>query len=192
MAEALKVGFAQGKPGGHGVTAEGEDEVGMAFGNKVQRIAHVQSGDGAPRAFDKTAFGARKGNGGAVIALTQPPGNNADDALVPVGFKQADGAGCAGVEVLQAGFGGLLHGAFNIAPRAVVLFQRAGKVERGGSVIGEQTFNAQTHVVQPPGGVQARGGGKAQVKGGGALWRACGDGKERAQARLHPPCADAL
>ncbi len=52
--------FAQGGAGGHGVAAEAEEQTGGALGDKVERIAQVQSGNRAAGTLDDAAFAGRE------------------------------------------------------------------------------------------------------------------------------------
>ena len=63
---------------------------------------------------------------------------------------------------------------------------------RARGVVGEQAFDAQRHVRQAAGGVDARAEREAEVEAGGARRIAAGDREQRRHAGLHAPGADAL
>ena len=59
----------------------------------------------------------------------------------------------------------------------------AGQFVRAAGVVGQQAFDAQRHVRQAPGGVDARAQGKAEVEGGGSIRLARSGGEQRGHAR---------
>jgi hypothetical protein len=67
--EARQVAFAQRQAGGGGVAAEAQQQVGVALGDQVQRVAQVQAGDRAARAFSSPALprGQRQRSDGAAF-----------------------------------------------------------------------------------------------------------------------------
>ena len=67
----------------------------------------------------------------------------------------------------------------------------ASSAARAG-VVGEQAFDAERHVRQPPGGVDARADREAEVEAAGARRVAPGRREQRRDARLHAAGADAL
>ncbi len=71
----------------------------------------------------------------------------------------------------------LAHGGFDLASLAVDAIQRARQLVRALRVVGDQAFDAQPHVAQTPGGVEARRQRKTQVEGGGACGAAPGRGQ---------------
>lgn len=82
-AEALEVSLAQGEAGSGGVPAEFHQELRVALGYQVQGVAQVHAGDGAARTLDFTVVAAREGDCGAVEAVLDARGNDADNTLVP-------------------------------------------------------------------------------------------------------------
>ena len=68
---------------------------------------------------------------------------------------------------------------------------RASSSARAG-VVGQQAFDAQRHVGQPAGGVDARAQREAEVEGGGRLRLAAGGGEQAGQAAGQRAGADAL
>ena len=64
--------------------------------------------------------------------------------------------------------------------------------QRAAGVVGDQAFDAERHVGQPAGGVEARPEHEAQVVGGRARGIAAGRLEQRGDARLHAARAYAL
>ena len=77
------------------------------------------------------------------------------------------------------------HIAFNDTTFAVDAVERARQLIGARRVIGQQAFNAQRHIRQAPGGVDARPQGKAKVKGRGLGRLATRSNKKRCQPFWH-------
>ena len=96
-------------------------------------------------------------------------GHNADHAFVKVGVEDADRGRWLLVFVEQ-GLGNqkrlLAHTAFDLAAFAVDAVQGLGQLVRARGVVGQQAFNAQRHVRQAPGRVNARPQRKAEIERG--------------------------
>ena len=99
-------------------------------------------------------------------------GHDADHAFVEVGVEHADGRRrlLAFVEQRLGDQQRLLaHVALDLAPLAVDAVQRARQFVGARRVVGQQAFDAQRHVGQPAGRVDARAQREAEVEGGGRL-----------------------
>ena len=95
--------------------------------------------------------------------------HNADHPFVEVGVKHADGGGgCVFVHKHRLGdqHGLLAHATFDLAAFAVDGVQGFGQFVGAAGVIGQQAFDAQGHVGQTTGGIDAGAECKAEVKGG--------------------------
>ena len=69
----------------------------------------------------------------------------------------------------------------SISRRSRLMASSCARVRRRAGVVGQQAFDAQRHVGQAPGGVDARPQRKAEVEGGGLGGRPAG-GENRRQA----------
>jgi hypothetical protein len=83
------------------------------------------------------------------------------------------------------------HAALDVAPLAVDAVEHARQLFGAARVVGQQALDAQRHVGQPAGRVDARAQGKAEVEGGGHRRRAARGLEERGHARGHGAGADA-
>jgi hypothetical protein len=93
----------------------------------------------------------------------------------------------------QPGHGAFfLHAGLDAAAFAVELVELWAMLMARAHVVGDQAFDAQRHVGQAAGGVEARAEGEAQVEGGGPGGVAAGGGKQGADAGLHAVGAHAL
>ncbi len=77
-----------GQPRRHGMPAEGVKQIRHLLGDPVQPVAQVKTRNGAPRPFQPTVPGGRKGDHGPVCLVLDARRQNADDALVPVRTKK--------------------------------------------------------------------------------------------------------
>ena len=66
------------------MSAEFQNQIGMAFGHQVQSIAQVQIGNGTPRTAHFAVVGRRKHDGRTIKTVFEAAGNNADHALMEV------------------------------------------------------------------------------------------------------------
>ena len=172
--ERIEVFFGNGAARRHGVAAKTQQHAGVAFGHQVECVAQVKPRDRAPRPFQLMLL-ARCGaggedKGGAVQLVFDAGGHDADHTFVKVGVKHANsGWRLIGFVEQRLGNGKrlLAHVAFNVAALAVDAIQHFGQLVAARGVVGEQAFNAQRHVRQAPGGVDAGPQGKAKVKRGG-------------------------
>ena len=108
----------------------------------------------------------REGDGGAMGLFADSGGQDANHALMPVLVEQGQAPGQAfdveghgGQQVLGLGF----HVFFDAAAFAVEVVQFPGQAQGFVAAVGEQAGDADAHVVQPAGGVQARAHHKAEV-----------------------------
>ena len=186
LLKALEVIFTQGGSGGHGVAAKADEQTGGAFGDKVEGIAQMQAGDGAARAFDDAAFARSKGKDRAVEFVLDPRGEDADDAFVPAGVEEGNaGGGIVDGHAFEQVQGLFLHVGFDVAAFAVEGIELLGDLQGAGGVVGEQAFDTQAHVGEPPGGVQARAEDEAEIHGRGFARVAPGGFEEGGEAGLH-------
>jgi hypothetical protein len=72
------------------VPAEAQQQARRALGKQVEGIAQVQAGDRTARSLDLAAAAAREGKYRTVQPFLDACGDDADDALVPVGIEQRD------------------------------------------------------------------------------------------------------
>ena len=136
--------------------------------NHGQGVADVQAGDGAGRAFEVFAVVVGgEGDGRPMGLFADSGGQDADHALVPVLVEQGQPPGQAfnveghgGKQVLSLGF----HVFFDAAAFAVEVVQFPGEAQGFVAAVGEQAGDADTHIVQPAGGVQARANHEAEVR----------------------------
>ena len=89
----------------------------------------------------------------------------------------------------QLGLGLLAHAGLDVAPLTVDRVELPGQFGGARRVVGQQAFDAQGHVRQAPGRVQARPERKAEVEAAGALRIARRRGEEGCHARLHAALA---
>ena len=175
-AKALEMFHADGATSGHGVAAKAQQHIGVAFGEQIQRIAQMKTGDRAARALElmRLALGLAGGKhkGGAVQPVFDARGDDADHAFVKFGVKHADGRrGAAAVlaQPLGQGKGLLAHIALQVLALAVDAVQRLGQFQRLAKVVGQQAFDADGHVRQAPRRIDARPQGKAKILRAGLL-----------------------
>ena len=162
--------------GRHRMAAEAQQHAGVALGHQVQRIAQVKAGDRAARALELVLLArrlaGREHEGRAVQLVLDARGDDAHHAFVEVGVEHADGGGrlLAFVEQRFHDLHRLLaHAALDVAALAVDRVQRARQLVAARRVVGQQAFDAQRHVRQPAGGVDARAEREAEVERGGDL-----------------------
>jgi hypothetical protein len=157
----------QGEAGGGGVAAVLEDHAGQAAVHQIQGVAQVQAGDGAAGAAQQAVAGVGEDEGGAVVAFLQARGQQAHHALVPARVEQDDAGAVGDLDAVQQGQGLVLHFRFDAAPFPVELVQFAGQGQGMIAVGCQQTFDAQAHVGEAAGGVEAGADGEAQVLAAG-------------------------
>ena len=174
--EGVEVLFGNGAAGRHGVAAKFDQHAGVALGYQVERVAQVKAGNRAARALEHVGLPRRvaggEDEGRAVQPVFQPRGDDADHAFVKVGVEHGQGRrrDRIGVEQPLGDLHRLLaHAAFDFAPLAVDAVERGGQLGRARRVVGQQQLDAQRHVGQAAGGVDARAECKAEIKGGGLL-----------------------
>lgn len=127
-------------------------------------------------------------------ALLDARGDDADDALVPVGVEERDAGALAGRRVARVGVGQgqflevgerlLLHTGLDLLAFAVERVELLRDAERAPGVVGDQALDAERHVGQPPGGAR-RGPTMKPRSVDVAFGRvAAGGAKERGDARV--------
>src|SRR5712691_1481111 len=166
-------------------------QAGGALGDEIQRVAKMQSRDGAPRALDFAGRALRKREGRSVVAVLDAPCEDPDHALVPRRVVEADAARLADGELREELLGLEPHVCLDRAPLLVELIELLRYVEGAPAVRSDQALDPEAHVRKAPGGVEPRREQESQVEGAGARRIAAGDGEERAHAFLHPARADA-
>ncbi|MNU84249.1 hypothetical protein D3C71_739620 [compost metagenome] len=164
----------------------------MALGYQVQRVAQMHVGDRAAGTADFVVARGREGQRWPPEFFLQARGHQSHDALVPARIEYADGGARRRAGFFHRGQRLFAHLGFDRAAFAVDVVELAGHFQRLRFVVGGQAGDAQAHVGQPAGGVDARTQGKAQVEAVGAARLAAGDGEQRAQARLQAAAAHAL
>ena len=68
----------------HRVSAEFQNQIGMAFGHQIQSVAQVQVGNGAARTAHFAVVRRSEHDGRAVEAVFEAAGDDADHALMKV------------------------------------------------------------------------------------------------------------
>ncbi len=163
LLEVVKIFLCDGAARRHGVAAKAQQHARVALGHQIQRVAQVEAWDGAARAFELVLL-ARRGAGrkhkrGAVQFVLDARGHDADHAFMKVGVEHTNGGRRFFVFVKQRfsdGKGLLAHAAFNLAALAVDAVQHLGQFVTARDVVGQQALNAQRHVGQAAGRVDAR------------------------------------
>ncbi len=136
----------------------------MLAGDDRQGITDVKALHRAPRALEQAITGVGEGDGRAEIALFHARRQNTDHALMPLGVEQAQAIGHRfHRQVLELGQGLALHALFDGFAVLVHAIQLRGHFPCGRKIGGEQAFDAQTHIVQTPGGVEPWPEDEAQV-----------------------------
>ncbi len=171
--------------------AEAQEQVRFALRDEIQRVAQMQTRNRAAGAADLAGTGGSKGEGRAVMAILDSPGEDADHPLVPARVIQADAGGLAHRELRHQLVGLRLHVGFDGAPLAVEVVELPRDLERAPAVVGRQALDSQAHVGQAPGRVQPRPEQKSEIESAGARGIASGNGEQRAHAFLHAARADA-
>ena len=153
-----------GQAGCHRVSAEFQNQVGMAFGYQIQRVAQVQLGDGASRTAHFAVVRRGEDDGGAVETVFQTACHDADYALVEVvavnrqrGLPERQCFGEARQRVVE-------HGLFDFAPFDVEVVQLCRQRLCRCVVVGQKAGDADGHIVQPSGGIDARAQRKTHVE----------------------------
>src|SRR6266849_9635303 len=72
------------------VPAEAQKQARFALRDEIQRVAQMQARNRPARAADLAGTGRGEGEGRAVVAILDAPGEDADHALVPARVIQAD------------------------------------------------------------------------------------------------------
>ncbi len=172
--EGAQVFPAQAEAGGGGMAAVFQDDAGDAPVHQIQRVAQVQAGDGSAGAAQQAVAGVGEDEGGPVVAFLEPRSQQPHHALVPARVEQDDAGAVVDLDAVQQGQGLILHVRFDAAPFPVELVEFPGQGQGVVPVGREQAFDAPAHVGQPPGGVEARTDGVAQVFAAGAGQGAAG------------------
>ncbi len=135
VAEAAEIGLAQRQARRRGVAAELEYQSGMAHGDPVERVAQVQSRNGAPRAPDLVRVAARERDGRAVKAVLDARRRRCRSR--PGASRDRRGSGCrlsSAAMASSAASAVLLHAGFDLAPLAVEAVEfRGDRQPRGRS-----------------------------------------------------------
>ncbi len=174
LLEGVEVLFREGAAGRHRVAAEAQQHARVALGHEVERVAQVKAGDGAARALELVLaagrLARREDEGRAVQPVLQPRGDDADHALVEVGVEHAQRGRrlLAGLEQRLGQLQRLLaHAALDLAALAVDGVEALRQFGAARRVVGQQAFDAERHVRQPAGRIDARPEREAEVEGGG-------------------------
>ena len=197
--EYRKLVACNGAAGGGGVAAEFEQHARMALGQQIQGVAQMKTRNRTARSLEFMRLAGRaaggKHEGRPMPCVLDARGHDAHYALVKPLVKYANGGRRHGVGIEQLagqGQGMFAHAAFGVAPLAVdgveLLCERCGM----GRVVAEQEFDAEPHIGQPSGGVDARPQGKAQIERGSGLYRTPGHGKQGGHACRLLAAPDAL
>ncbi len=165
--EARQIGLGEREAGGERVAAELREQARGALGREVERVAQVEAGDRAPRALELAAGAAGEHDGRTMVAVLEPPGDDADDALMPIGVEEAERVRIRLGAVDGAGFERgqrlFLHRRLDVAALAVQPVELGGERHRRRLGVGEQAADAERHVGETAGGVEAGAGHETQV-----------------------------
>ncbi len=190
--EFAQVVFGQGQSGRGRVAAEALQQLGMALGHQIERVAQVQAGNRAAGAFEFAFVAAGEGEGRAVQLLLDAAGEDADHALVPVRVEQRQAGAALGIEVFEQDVGRLAHVGFDGAALAVDArrARRAMLRARAGSSVISASMPSDMSASRP---AALRRGPRAKPRSKVPALRriAAGDGEQGLDARLHAACADA-
>ena len=144
----------------------------------------MQPADRASGTFDFALDAAREGDRRAMKFILDARGDNADHALMPLRVIEAQGVAAGVGGLLKCCERGFLHLSLDASALAVqgVQLLRDGLRARG--VVGNQAFNAERHIGQSSGGVQAWAYGEAEIVRAGARRITRGHTQQRGNARL--------
>ena len=130
-----------------------------------------------------------------MVPVLEPPGDDADHALVPIRVEQAErvGIGVGGVDRagVERGERLFLHRRLDVAALAVQPVELGGERQRRRIGLGEQATDADRHVGEPAGGIEAGTGDETQVVARRPARIAPRGGEQRAHAGLRAAGADA-
>ena len=149
---------------------------GMALGDEVERIAQMEAGDRAARALQqrrrrraRTRRSAGAG-GPSARAATMPttPSWNAGSKIDERRRNVVAGL----LALLEQRLGLLVHARLDVAPLAVDRVERLASSARAPRLVGEQALDAERHVGEAAGGVEARPDREAEVGGAARAGRA--------------------
>ena len=178
---------------GHCVAAEAFDEIRSPFAYVIECVAQMHAFDRAAGALQKSVFVVgRKSDDRAIDLFLDAACDKPHDALMPVRFKKSNGGAMLPVHVADERIGIELHGAFELAALAVERIEFERKRLRFVKAFGEQTLNADAHLGQTPGRVDARRNAEGEVARRGGRRIASCDCKERIDARTGKASANAV
>src|SRR2546426_5235217 len=182
-AEALVIRFGDRQSCRLRVAAEALDQARRALGDEIEAVAQVQPGQRASGPLEQAAGGgAREADNRAVQAVLQARGEDADHALVPARNEE-------GRTVL---FGKLFcfierlleHDSLDLPALPFEAIELLRAVRGARLVVGDQALDAEAHVGEPAGGVEARPGDEAEVEARGFAWRAARGAQQLDDPRL--------
>src|SRR3989442_14925589 len=124
----------------------------------------MQAENGAARAADLAGTGRGEGEGRAVVAILDAPGEDADYALVPARVIQADARALAHRELRHQLICLRLHAGFDRAPRAVEVVELPRDLEGAPAIVGRQALDPQAHAGQTSGRVEPRPKQKSKIQ----------------------------
>ena len=131
-----------------------------------QRVAHMQALNRAARAFQRAVARGGERNHRAVEALFNARRQNADHALMPLGMVHRQATRqrvAAALQFFAQGQRFGLHSLLNLFTCLVQGVQLVGQHARLTEVVAQQQRDANGHIVQSSGRVQARPERKAQI-----------------------------
>ncbi len=146
---------------------------------------------GASRSAQLVLAGVREDQRRSVIAILETRGDDADHALVPFGPVETKGR-CRDVDRrLERRERLVLHRGLDIAALVVQAIELRREPLRGRRIVGDEAGDADGHVREPAGGIDARTGDEAEIVGRRTSRIAARRGEERRNPGLHAPGADA-
>src|ERR1700680_4502504 len=123
----------------------------------------MKAGDGAPGTAKLAVSGRRKYDCRTVIAILEPRRNDADHTLMPFPPVKAERARLDVDRRIECGERLVLHGGLDVTPLPVQAIELSGQALRGCRVVGHQAGDADRHVRESAGGIEARACDKAKV-----------------------------
>src|SRR2546427_13121124 len=111
----------------------------------------MQTRNRPARAADLSGTGRGEGEGRAVVAILDAPGEDGDNALVPARVVQADARALTHRELRHHVISQRLHVGFDRAPGAVEVVALPRGVEGAPAMVGPQALDPPPHLRQASG-----------------------------------------
>jgi hypothetical protein len=164
-------------------------------GDRIERIPDMQARDGSRRPLQFTLAAAGESDHRAMETLLDTCRQDTDDALVPLRVKQTE-SGRQFLRIQSQRLDGSqrlrLHAGLDVLAVAVERIEPNRHGTRAGVAVRQQAFDAERHVFQASGRIQARPDDKAEIGRDDTPRRSAGDLQQRPYTRYAAPGADAL